>query len=164
MLDDGTIADALGTLTDFESPHERCSVTDFPPCEPGVMNVWSATVDWGEFDNTGIAGATGHSITLLASHAAPVPEPSTLLLLGTGPFRIDTSERVSDSSDVCSSGHRLRFRERSEHSFRRFSFPTLGNSPARILLLKRVNLAFCTGPVLHRFGHIEPRNSSDFGT
>jgi hypothetical protein len=81
--DDGTVFDPLMILTGGESPLSGCSLSDFPLCQPGVVNAYLATIDWsllpeepgGELE----AGAFNFSITPISR-----PEPGTLLLLGTG--------------------------------------------------------------------------------
>ena len=75
------------------APRTGCSSSFFPPCEPGIVNVYSATETWFPFGlgGPGTPGIQGFSLqfTLLDSFPSSpspeqTPEPSSLLLMGTG--------------------------------------------------------------------------------
>ena len=75
-------------LTSGRSP--PCSVTNFPPCEPGVANIDLLILDWTIVNDPFPPGGPRHNFQLPPKpclsqiSVSPTPEPSTLLLLGTG--------------------------------------------------------------------------------
>lgn len=90
FVNDLIIVDAIFILTGAESPRSGCSVSDFPPCELGVVNVFSVTMGWavipegpgGELETT--LGKFSFPTLLESVPVSSTPEPSTLLLLGAG--------------------------------------------------------------------------------